>query len=413
MGFPAFSAVPNAAAKEETPHRHDVPTLLPQHGRRQTRPINRWRATVARTDHLRMRRVALDPISWPTTLPKVSLLDTFGVSERDLGYLHDLAEADRQSYDFVAGPTVKQVLRTTLEYGWDGEAPVTYVVRAGAYAGPGTDPDTIVATMQIWYSTYDNLTNAYIEPVVLPSWRRRGIGNALVELGEAWARVNGRIWLMTGAREGAVENEEFAERRGYRRALREVLRRQVLADVDRELVAVELAAARAAAVDYELIRAVGRLPEELLAGLLEVELAMNDAPREDSAWEDETASLERLQASERGQELRGTKRYTLIARRYDGAVAGQTTISFHPDAPTYGHQEITAVARGHRGHRLGMLLKAEMLTWLAEAEPQLNLIDTDNAGSNDHMISINDKLGYRVTGAVWERQKKLGDAAQA
>jgi GNAT superfamily N-acetyltransferase len=356
-----------------------------------------------------MSSVALDPTGWPATLPPVSLLAT-PVSEHDLAYLTDLAEAERLSYDFVAAPTVPQVLRTVLEFGWDGEAPVTYVVRAGTHADPGTDPDTIVAAAQIWYSNHDNLGNAYIEPVVLPAWRRRGIGSALVTLGEAWALANGRTWLLTAARENSVEDEAFADRRSYARALRDVLRRQVLADVDRDLLARELAAAREAAVDYEVIRFTGPLPDELLIGLLEVELAMNDAPREDSAWEDEVPSLERMRAGEHARDLRGATRYTVIARRRsDGAVAGQTTVTVHPAAPTYGHQQITAVARGHRGHRLGMLLKAEMLTWLAEAEPQLETIDTDNAGSNDHMIAINEKLGYRVTGAVWERQKRLAD----
>ncbi len=355
-----------------------------------------------------MSSVALDPVNWPTTLPPVSLLEASPVSERDLAHLHAVYEADRHTYEFVAGPTVPQVLRAVLEYGWDGDAPVTYVVRAGARADSGTDPDTIVAAMEIWYSTYDNLANAYIEPVVLPSWRRRGIGSALVALGETWARANGRTWVLSGTREGAVADEEFADKRGYRRSLREVLRRQVLADVDPDVVARELAAARAAAAGYELIRAAGKLDDELLTGLIDVELAMNDAPRDDSAWEDEIPSIERLRASEHAKELRGSKRYTLIARRRaDGAVAGQTTVTLHPDAPTYGHQQITAVTRADRGHRLGMLLKAEMLMWLAEAEPQLEMIDTDNAGSNDHMISINDKLGYRVTGAAWERQKNL------
>jgi GNAT superfamily N-acetyltransferase len=358
-----------------------------------------------------MSSVALNPTGWPTTLPPVSLLDVTPVSEQDLGFLHDLAEADRQTYDFVGSPPVAQVLRAVLESGWDGERPVTYVVRAGTHADAGTDPDTIVAAMQIWYSTYDNLAHAYIEPVVLPWWRGRGIGSALTELGEEWARRNGRMWVMTSVREGAVASEEFADRRGYVPALREVLRRQVLADVDRDVLAQEGAAARAAAADYDLVRAKGRLPEELLPALLEVELAMNDAPREDSAWEDEIPSVERLRAGQYAQELRGDTRYTVIARRRsDGAVAGQTTVSVHPDAPTYGHQQITAVARSHRGHRLGMLLKVDMLEWLAADEPQLETIDTDNAGSNDHMISINDKLGYRVTGAVWERQKRLTDA---
>jgi len=357
-----------------------------------------------------MSSVALDPTGWPGTLPPVSLLDVAPVSDRDLAYLCDLAEAERQTYDFVSGPVVPQVLRVGLEYGWDGETPVMYVVRAGGQAEPGMDPDTIVASMEIWYSTYDNLSNAFMQPVVLPSWRHRGIGSALVDLGEAWARTNGRVWLMTGTREGHAASEEFADHHGYVPALREVMRRQVLADVDHDSVARELAAAREAAADYELIRTTGSLSDDLMIGLLEVEQAMNDAPRDDSAWEDEIPSLERLRAIEHGRVLRGSTRYTVIARRRsDDAIAGQTTITVHPDAPTYGHQQITAVARGHRGHRLGMLLKADMLTWLAEAEPQLETIDTGNAGSNDLMISINEKLGYRVTGATWERQKRLAD----
>jgi len=111
-----------------------------------------------------MSSVALDPAGWPGTLPPVSVLGTSELTDTDLGYLHALHEADRHTYEFVAGPTVPQVLRAVIEYGWDGEAPVTYVVRAGAHADPGMDPDTIVAAMQVWYSNYDNLTNAYPGP---------------------------------------------------------------------------------------------------------------------------------------------------------------------------------------------------------------------------------------------------------
>ena len=58
------------------------------------------------------------------------------------------------------------------------------------------------------------------------------------------------------------------------------------------------------------------------------------------------------------------------------------------------------MVRAHRGHRLGLLLKAEMLRWLAEAEPQVTSIDTWNAESNDHMIAVNERLRYRALGRV-------------
>ena len=43
-----------------------------------------------------------------------------------------------------------------------------------------------------------------------------------------------------------------------------------------------------------------------------------------------------------------------------------------------------------------MLVKTAMLDWLAEAEPQLERIVTGNAAVNQHMIAINDQLGYEL-----------------
>jgi hypothetical protein len=48
-----------------------------------------------------------------------------------------------------------------------------------------------------------------------------------------------------------------------------------------------------------------------------------------------------------------------------------------------------------------------MLLWLAEAEPQVETVDTWNAESNDHMIGVNDAIGYRVMGRELEFQKTL------
>jgi hypothetical protein len=39
--------------------------------------------------------------------------------------------------------------------------------------------------------------------------------------------------------------------------------------------------------------------------------------------------------------------------------------------PRWAAQEDTSVLTEHRGHRLGLAMKADLLAWLAEAEPQL------------------------------------------
>ena len=48
-----------------------------------------------------------------------------------------------------------------------------------------------------------------------------------------------------------------------------------------------------------------------------------------------------------------------------------------------------------------------MNLWLREVEPQLGPIDTWNAESNDHMIAVNELIGYRVMGRELEFQKSI------
>jgi hypothetical protein len=42
-----------------------------------------------------------------------------------------------------------------------------------------------------------------------------------------------------------------------------------------------------------------------------------------------------------------------------------------------------------------------MLEWLADAEPQLEQVETGNADANEHMIAINEALGYTILDPSW------------
>jgi hypothetical protein len=90
-----------------------------------------------------------------------------------------------------------------------------------------------------------------------------------------------------------------------------------------------------------------------------------------------------------------------IAARHDGTgeLAALTMVGLDPGVPSWGIQEITAVSRPHRGHRLGLRVKLAMLDLLATAEPQLEHIVTNNGEANNRMLAINDALGYRVIGS--------------
>ncbi|MGO9219733.1 MAG: GNAT family N-acetyltransferase, partial [Streptosporangiaceae bacterium] len=93
-----------------------------------------------------------------------------------------------------------------------------------------------------------------------------------------------------------------------------------------------------------------------------------------------------------------------LAVQAPGGLAALTQLTVDPAMPEWGFQELTAVARPHRGHRLGLLLKLAMLDLLAGSEPQLTQIITRNAAGNDHMIAINDQLGFEMLGQwlSWE-----------
>ena len=161
---------------------------------------------------------------------------------------------------------------------------------------------------------------------------------------------------------------------------------------------------RAVATDYELVRwrASAGGPAPQVAGIT---AAINDAPIDDLDIEDEVFTADRIRDYETPRQS-GHRLWRIIARhRRTGEAAGHTAVVVHTERPELAHQHDTAVVRDHRGHRLGLLLKAEMMRWLAEVEPQVNSIDTWNAETNDHMIAVNERLGYRPSAGTWRSRR--------
>ena len=60
----------------------------------------------------------------------------------------------------------------------------------------------------------------------------------------------------------------------------------------------------------------------------------------------------------------------------------------------------------HRGHRLGTLLKTEMLRWVAQDRPELRATETWNSAENHHMLAVNETLGTAVVAR--HRSMRLG-----
>ena len=158
------------------------------------------------------------------------------------------------------------------------------------------------------------------------------------------------------------------------------------------------------AAGYSLFTWQGQTPMELRGRVAAVYQAMEDAPRE-AELQPQRWDAERIQRCDLRIAAQGVRYYIVAAKHQaSGEVAALTQLAVDPPNPEWGYQELTAVARPHRGHRLGLLVKVAMLEWLATAEPQLRHVITGNADGNKHMIAINAELGYEVLGrwGTWQ-----------
>jgi GNAT superfamily N-acetyltransferase len=287
-----------------------------------------------------------------------------------------------------------------IRYGWDGEPGRHFL----AYDG-----DRPVGLLVVHYTDYDNLDLAWLHLAIRPEERRQGHGTALLEAAYDVCRAMKRP-LVGADGWDSDRTRAFAAANGFEQKSQGIMRRQHLAELPAGLVDRLYDEAAPAAKAYELVRIFGYTPTDLLEPLAEAAAAINDAPLDDLEIEDEVFSGDRLKAYETAQIEGGHRFYRIIARHRDtGELAGLTVVTVDSEDPTIGDQHDTSVVRSHRGHRLGQLLKADMLRWLAEAEPQVATIDTWNAESNDHMVGINERLGYRIMGRGLEYQRRLPD----
>lgn len=285
-----------------------------------------------------------------------------------------------------------------LRHHWDGEPPVPFLA---------TEDGTPVGVAEWHVSFYDNLHLAWLTVEVHPEHRRRGHGTALFDALVDRTRSAGRTLLGADAWESDA-TRAFAARHKLELKSVEVNRRQLLADVDPVLVDRLHDGAAASAAAYELVRCPPRTPDDQLDAMAEMVASINDAPLDDLDLEDEVFTADRVRAYEHAYAERGYLLHRLVARhRETGELAGQTAVAVDLERPHLAQQHDTSVVRAHRGHRLGMLLKAGMLQWLREEQPQVVSIDTWNAASNRFMIGVNEELGYRVLGTALAFQRPV------
>jgi len=270
---------------------------------------------------------------------------------------------------------------------WTEDRPETWLARDAAGVPSG------------WYSltlpARENTHLAYLTPVVGLGYRRHGIGTALVRHAAGQTQAGGRALLSAECTLGSP-GEAFSRALGARAGMAEASRVLHLRAIPDGHLARLRERARAAGGGYALLSWEGPAPDRYIGQVAALNQDGEDAPHE-AGHEAQRWDVARVRAAEQRAAGQGLRLYSVAARsERTGELAALTELQVDPQAPEWAYQGLTVVARAHRGHRLGLLVKVAMLERLAGREPQLERIITGNADVNEHMIAINVALGYQI-----------------
>jgi mycothiol synthase len=252
-----------------------------------------------------------------------------------------------------------------------------------------------------------------VHVAVLPDCRRRGLGTLLLGRAAAIAEHRGLRLVMGRTRENVPSGAAFCARFGAEQAMVGQENRLDLRGVDEDLVARWIADGPVRAAGYRLQFVAGRTPPELAGHVADVMNVMNSAPRENMDVGDTPVTAELVRQYEDAGLAAGRQYWAYYAvEESSGRFVGLSNISIRSDVPDRVWVGDTGVEPAHRGRGLGKWLKAAITRRILDDLPEVRWVITWNAGSNDPMLAINTRLGFR-TAAVWTTWQVGADALRA
>ncbi|UYN83834.1 MAG: GNAT family N-acetyltransferase [Microcella sp.] len=255
---------------------------------------------------------------------------------------------------------------------------------------------------------------AWLLAEVVPSARGQGVGRAIAEHVESVVREAGKrraivyapCWKVGGDRLAAPTGfgdvaADTAETRlllsmGYRLEQVERGSRLMLPLDETALQLVHDEAAEIAGPDYRVHLFGDRTPERWREDIAHLLTRMStDAPSAGLEEPEDPWTVERLLADEE-EEADGPRTAFVAAVEHvpTGRLAGFTELVAPDDMTRPVDQEDTIVLIEHRGHRLGLLLKAANLLHLQRVRPGHPSVVTYNAEENRPMLDVNEALGF-------------------
>lgn len=238
----------------------------------------------------------------------------------------------------------------------------------------------------------DNTTFAFVEVFVPPKLRRRGHGTQVLAHLLTLARSHDRT-IAYSMPAWAVDADGdagrwFAEAHGFELDI---------LDAVRELALPAMLPPLHVAPGYTLETWRGTCPDEWIDQYAELRrMLTSEAPSGSAGLEDEHWDAARVRKDEADLVRVGRRMQVVVARAAGGGLAGHTQLAFAGDGVEV-YQWDTLVRREHRGHGLGLALKIRAMQASADLLEGRRRVTTFNAASNEHMIAVNERLGFRQT----------------
>jgi GNAT superfamily N-acetyltransferase len=248
----------------------------------------------------------------------------------------------------------------------------------------------------------DNGHVAELGVAVLPEARRQGVGTAIVAEAERLAHANGRREL--GGPDEVPDRpgyesvtDAFAGHLGFT-AAQHMVKRQLRLPLPPNTIRALAADPRSSPPGYSFVTFADRWPDAFIADRCEFGRRMStDAPmgeqnRDEEVWDE--ARVRQIEASLGAQNR--AKVTTAALHDASGVLVAFTEIAVPLGAPESSWQHDTLVVREHRGYGLGFATKVTNLAAVTAAYPAIRTISTWNAAENEHMIAVNEALGFEV-----------------
>ncbi|QUQ67588.1 GNAT family N-acetyltransferase [Kutzneria sp. CA-103260] len=222
---------------------------------------------------------------------------------------------------------------------------------------------------------------------VHPEFRRQGIATELLRAITPVLRERGRTSIEGRHVTEGGAGDHWTKALGFRAVHTTLTQILNFGEVDRGRWEV------AVPEGYRLVRWIGAAPDDVVESYASARNAIADAPAGlvTPKW-----SVDRVRRVEAGLAKHGVECRTVVAVDPDGEVVGLTELEYRPLNPMRLMQGDTAVLAAHRGHGLGLAMKAAMLRWFTADRDGLREIWTNTGADNTHMVEVNLRLGFET-----------------